>query len=292
MGIHHKGIVLWNRLKEKIQTSDESFDALLKEMKHFSFRDYVLFHEYTKALHDEYSIRVVPLPQHWYVQQYINICKEYECIQGEPPPVDAGIYYVCKACKRFKGFVSNPKKRNHSYYARGHEKVLYDWETGDYYCAQKSCRSKVKKREYKNKRHKVSQMARQQRRYDEAMNCNNTKCIPVCLLGCMLQCYGKCYVLCPQPNCGRPCIFYFHQYKNGMFACSHCAMDLNKKHVLCAYCQTKKPNKKRWRSLYVEEETMYLCERHDSALFHKNNRTWLKKDLWQAIEKKIRKSFG
>ena len=301
-GLSPQGCAQWDRIKKQYLLEDVSKKQTAHNIHaQISLADFTIINNYICKRFELQSIHVVRLPKHWYVNQYHALQIREE----------SGTYYICKACKTFKAFLVRPSVSDVHFYAQGHDKIMYDDTTGKKYCGRRivkgqMTRKKTKKCKnalYQTKQSKINRTARGIRRGDESMECINTELIPVSLLGHLIQCYGKLYVLCPMPNCGRPCRFDFHKTSfAGTFSCGRCHMvELDHERSVCGYCGEMRKdtttNKSPTCSLneYIIQaegimKKIYLCGKHNMMQFKKG--LWTKEDMWTAIQKRQQRNLG
>ena len=256
-----------------------------KSINKCSYTDFVLLNQYVYTCYQKNAITSIPLTIEWVTSQYQTIANQH---QGKCPPT-AGIYYICPSCRKIKGFVVNKTTQKKIYWATGHEKIAYDYETNRVFCAHKNIKLREKPSLKRNK-----QLSREIRRKDELHCCRETECIPVSLLGKIVQSYGKCYVLCPKLNCGRLCTFEFSKHSEVGFSCGQCHLSNNPTSSCCFFCGTK--HKLSSKKLFIldggESKPISLCQKHSHRNLYQRSDAWNHIDLRKAIEKNTRIKLG
>jgi hypothetical protein len=301
IGVSEAGLVCWGECVE-------SQHRLFKLLSRLSVADFKLINHYVLKCYDVQSVSLSSLPKHWYEQQYLAMRHRNDTREIHP---HAGEHFVCSACRNFKGFVVYPISSDLNFFAHGHKKIVYDDETGKYYCGKRAQRSNKTQHEpvqfFNQQTHRLVKKARTQRRHDEHLRCIDTELIPISLLGNMLQCYEKLFVLCPQPNCGKPCRFDFWKYNHSSFSCGRCYSSSSSSSsntpgaeqacetIFCGYCRKKGDTSWRFTNVRIKgggEENMYFCGKHDSFSLHQSKHSWDKDDLFRTIEQRQKKLYG
>ena len=261
--------------------------------------DFILINEYTQRCFDVQSIQVFQLPQHWFIQQYVALRLQQDSLNRLDDT--CANHFICRSCRTFKAFIVHPLTTDINFYAQGDLKVVYDDENDNFFCGKKPQRdTKVTSSRnlqfFLTDEKRIRKLAREKRRKEETTVCIDTELIPVSMIGNMVQCYNKLYVLCPQPNCGRPCRFEFKKYHQSQFSCGRCQFIYKSDTICCGYCG-RGQGKKSWKHLSVNIPTqgvvkMHLCDKHNHPNFHRHPNIWEKNDLFCAIEQQQQSLYG
>jgi len=230
---------------------------------------------YATALERLAAVHLWPLPAHTYRAHRTTLARSVH---------PDGVYYVCRVCHQFKGFVVRPPPHHGMAGALGYDKVLYDDTTGQVFCARRPPRGPP------GCGRRVSQ-------------CATTPLVPVRMTGRVLACYGRLYLLCVR--CGRPCPFEFGRYRMGTgtpyvdgICCVECDQQANgggsggsggggggggadanhvrPRPVRCVYCDRAAPRSRRgWLAVTLTCGTSaWLCARHAIASVRHVPQTW------------------
>jgi hypothetical protein len=259
LGITSSGMRQWKQLLRTVRSHEFSMKHIIEIIGGIGANDVAILKLYVHEKAEERRIRVTNLPTHWYIAQYRSLQARHDRNDGIPPKSD--IFYICTCCKKFKGFIDG----NNSAHAWGREKMIYDYTSGKLYCSSKTA-----------KRNNV--------------DCFNTECMPISLLGKMVQCYEKCYILCPR--CARPCIFDFSNHCGSQYACNACAAALQTRRVACVFCGTPAQRGDRWSTVVVAGEEETLCDTHYLRQFRHVKEWDSKGDLFRAIRSKRARMYG
>ena len=86
--------------------------------------------------------------------------------------------------------------------------------------------------------------------------------------------YGKLYVLCPQPNCARPCRFEMRKYGTDSYACQQCNVVQIITNNECYFCSKKRKADAHWSNVRIRTEhgdiSTVLCPKHYHSSFDKS----------------------
>ena len=286
-GMSSEAVERWQVARDAFLLRDVSKKNIsLQIHRELSIRDFSILNAFICKMFDFQAVRIIRLPKHWYINQYQALQKRM---------VD-GTEYICRACKTFKSFIVRPTPADIHFYAIGHDKIMYDDDHDKYFCGRKIVRhqnQKRNKKKHQTDEHLHNQMARSIRRRDESMDCADTELLSVPMLGNMVQCYDKLYVLCPMPQCGRPCRFEFYKTSFlGTFSCGRCRLIETESETFCGYCG--EDTTKACASYIIEdqgvEKKIFLCPRHNMRQFRAGR--WTKKDMWYRIQLRLTKQYG
>lgn len=234
------------------------------------------------------QVRIVRLPYHFLHSQYHAVCRRFDIHPQATLDIErASTFYICLACQAFKGFAvdSMNEKTKINVTASGHDKVAYDDETGLIYCSKhKNERQTGPNTKYKQRVALLHHIGCAHQK-----GCEQTRCLPVNLLGNLILCYGQAYTLCFA--CGAPCVF--RQGTAPRFTCG-CCEEQEPKEEHCLFCRTKRGAKSRvWSRVWCLDDVesdptarvlsqCSLCPVHSFRGIDRR-RIWLRSTLLQRI---------
>jgi hypothetical protein len=299
-GLSDDGAALWAAFIDVVLNYDCSQNTMLWQIARLGDDDFAVVNAFYTALYDVTAVKLFRLPFHWYgTRQY-----------GGGRHSSERVFYVCRACKRFKGFVV---KNDGACTPHGHSKVLYDDDGDRLFCARKNPTAPAAAAAAAASRKQRNKEVRAIRKGHEALACRATELVPVNLDGYLLQCYNKVYVLCPA--CGRPTVFDFRNvHVTGMFICGPKCPGRNDTPAAatatataaakCLFCDAStgathgeqrlgKPFKIKTSEADDTLITVQLCTKHDLHHFHRfdtTNKT--RNDVINLISVARQKKFG
>lgn len=145
----------------------------------------LVVHEFVVAWTMCIKVRMYPLPPH--IQQM------HAASTDERPSV----LYACVCCRQVRAFVVDEGNSAGNAWACGHQKVLYDDETGVLYCGKR-----VEKVSSQSRRiQRSNDTGRSYWKAQQSMMCGYCPLLKMDMKGMLLFFYGKLYMLCPSCMC-------------------------------------------------------------------------------------------
>jgi hypothetical protein len=142
--------------------------------------------------------------------------------------------YGCSCCKQLRAFVVDESYSAGNAWACGHQKVIYDDESGVLYCGKRVEKASAQSRRMRH----VADTGRSYWKAQQSMMCGYCPLLELDLLGQLLVFYGKMYMLCPR------CMCVMHLttagYHGGSMRCVNCSYgtDTAASHQ-CFHCCTR-----------------------------------------------------
>jgi hypothetical protein len=161
----------------------------------------MLVHEFVSAWTLCFKLRVYTLPAH--------VCDE-QAAAG----VDNGrVVYACACCRQLRAFVVD-STNNSNAWARGHQKVLLNDETGQVYCGKRIEKNPAPRK------HATAENRRSYWKSQQSIMCGYSPLIKIKMAGKLLAFFGKLYMLCPQCSCVMR--LASQRYHGNSVRCVHC----------------------------------------------------------------------
>jgi hypothetical protein len=182
----------------------------------------LLLHEFLSAWIMCFRIRTYPLPVHIQEEQRACVSERSTCVYG------------CSCCKQLRAFVVDESYSAGNAWACGHQKVIYDDESGVLYCGKRVEKASAQSRRMRH----VADTGRSYWKAQQSMMCGYCPLLELDLLGQLLVFYGKMYMLCPR------CMCVMHLttagYHGGSMRCVNCSYgtDTAASHQ-CFHCCTR-----------------------------------------------------
>ena len=168
-----------------------------------------------------HEIKAFSLPKHYVKPQLKALRKRYGVMQNEDFPSYLGKVYACTNCHSFKAFVAKDAKNVRQ--ATGHQKIIIDDETLRCYCGNRKNKSSSKKKKKCTQDSRTAKRVwKNKRKHMESINCENTECILMDMVGKMIQFHGDLYLFCP--GCGLPAK-YTHSGHGEIWKCTMCLQE-------------------------------------------------------------------
>lgn len=235
------------------RASSASMRELRKITLQSSFES-ILLHEFMQAWTMCFRIHTCPLPQH-IVQQQL------EC---RAAPVKHNVY-ACACCRQLREFIVDESTHGGNAWARGHQKVILDDETGDVFCGRRIEKAGVIPRTVP--RGTSATLSRSFWKSQQTHMCGYSPLLKFNLFGKMLYFFGKAYMFCPSCMCVmqvRP-----QQFHQSTIRCTHCTYqgqaDIG---ATCFHCHQRQDTS--MLALALHSTIVHVCK--------KCTRPWMRMD--------------
>jgi len=177
----------------------------LKQLSALTNTECLLLHEFLSAWGMCYRVRTYPLPVHVQKEQQV-------CVSERSTRV-----YGCSCCKQLRAFVVDDSCSAGNVWACGHQKVIYDDQSGVLYCGKRVEKASAQSRRVRC----VADTGRSYWKAQQSMMCGYCPLFEFDLMGKLLVFYGKMYMLCPR------CMCIMHlttkSYHGGSVRCVNCS---------------------------------------------------------------------
>ena len=209
---------------EKHYQSNSIRNDLRKMLKSISRYEFEAIRCLFTILHQtHHEIRVFTLPSHYAEPQLKALRKRYGIMDNEDFPEYLGKVYACINCHSFKSFVAKDPNKNVRQ-ATGHQKIVVDDETLRCYCGNRKSSNSSKKKKKQTEDSRTAKRVWKNKRKDMAsIDCENTECLYMDMVGKLIQFHGDMYLFCP--SCGLPARFNHGGHISGTWKCAMCVSE-------------------------------------------------------------------
>ena len=145
----------------------------------------LLLHEFLSAWVMCFKIRMYSLPTHVQAEQKSAMSDRSTHV------------YACSCCNQLRAFVVDESCSACNAWACGHQKVIYDDQSGVLYCGKRVEKASAQTRRMCN----TVDNGRSYWKTQQSMMCGHCPLLEFNLLGKLLVFYGKMYILCPCCMC-------------------------------------------------------------------------------------------
>ena len=176
----------------------------LRNMELTHEHESLLLYEFIAAWGMCLRIHTYPLPAHVQAEQERSESKRSTTV------------FACACCKQVRAFVVDEGHAAGNAWARGHQKVLLDDETGVLYCGKRVEKAATQSRRLQA----ASDAGRSYWKAQQSLMCGYCPLVKIEMKGTLLSFYGKLYVLCPLCLCTM--LVTPNRYLGGSLRCVNC----------------------------------------------------------------------
>ena len=164
---------------------------------------------------------------------------------------------ICTCCRQLREFVVDQKTAGGNAWARGHQKVLFDDNTGDIFCGRRVEKSSTLK--CAPAKSSSATISRSFWKSQQTHMCGYSPLLRIKLLGKMLFLFGKMYVLCPSCMCVMQ--VRESQYFGDCMRCTHCTYKHNiPADSLCFHCHKSSEDQSTMSTVALCTNIVHVCQ--------------------------------
>jgi hypothetical protein len=267
--------------------SDHDVKPITDFLKKLTVYEYQKISCFFYFLREQQNIRILVLPEHYYLYQLEAFCKKKKVRTPAEIPQNAGQYYYSTYCG-FKGFIVPPegvKQNTSNLYACGSREAMYSFDKDQVFCFHKN---KSKRRKQTRKRSSIEmftsllatnnkRLSRDNRKQKQHMLCSMIPLKKISLLGFAIECQEGLLTSCCL--CANPALFGINKFEGDKFVCTRCTEKKNLyNEVVCDKCgNIQDDNAEPFAEVQVVDDVRKnpaeFCDIH---LCRKCNRAWIK----------------
>ena len=217
----------------------------VRKLRLTSSTEAIFVHEFLHAWTMCFRIRVCNLPQ--------NVVEHQKrCTQS---PVKHTVY-VCACCRQLREFVVDENSHGGNAWARGHQKVILDDETGDIFCGRRIEKAGIVP--YTVPRGSTATLSRSFWKSQQTHMCGYSPLLQFDLFGKVLILYGKMFMFCPSCLCVMQ--VREKQFHGSSIRCTHCTYQGEQDQgVTCFHCHERQDTS--MLALGLHSTVVYVCQK-------------------------------